>query len=1004
MSRTVRAFSIILITLLAFPLLASSAYAESRRLEPVTLQLKWYHQFQFAGFYAAKLKGYYRDEGLDVTIRERIGDEDHLQDVIQGVAEYGVSGPELLYGRLKGLPLVALAVIFQHSPYVLITRAKDNIRTPADLSGKKVMISDALERNMFIAMFKKAGVPWDSINIVKHTRSVNELAEGKVAAMSGYMTTQGISLKLRGIEPYYIKPIDYGIDCYGDTLFTTEEELKNHPDRVDAMIRASIRGWEYALSHENEVIDHILTLPGVKERGITRTRLELEAQATRPAIMPQLIEIGHMNPARWNNMARLLAETGLVSPDFSLEGFMYSPKVKLDYTPYYILAAAVLLLLGIVFIVTRWNKQLKKSVEARTRQLECSTKQIKAFFQASPDIMFFLKPDGTIFGYNCGDPTQLYLKPEDFMGRRMQDLLPADSARRFKEAIELINTSGEMQTFEYQLRVPAGLHWFEARLVKAKDGDLATIVRNITDRKITDSSLREQAARLKRAQEISQLGFIEWNVDTNEIFWSEQTYRIFGVSEDIPPTFESTIERVHPDDRDLVVSRLKLASEGKQEYDIDHRIVTPAGEVRYVHGVADLRTNINGERLLVGTMHDISDRVKAEEQNALLESQLQQAQKLETLGTLAGGIAHDFNNILSPLIGYLELALGDDAVKGDLKEYLDRAYQSAKRGARLAKQILLFSGKSTQRLAPCYLQETVEDALELLRATIPANIELKKEISNDCPPVMTDPIQIHQIIMNLGTNAAHAMRPTGGRLTVSLSEATVDRSVSAQRPNLKPGRYVRITVKDTGCGMDEKTLSSIFDPFFTTKPAGEGTGLGLAVVHGIVQKHGGDIIVESAPDRGTTFSVYLPPTDKLPEKKESSPTTNLHGRERILLVDDEELIAEVSKEMLEQLGYQVTICTAGRAALEKLRNNPAGFDLVVTDLSMHDITGSELAREIESICPGMPVILTSGYSVQGDSGDLNGTIRAFLAKPFGIRELAATIRKVLDSSVIKART
>jgi two-component system cell cycle sensor histidine kinase/response regulator CckA len=404
-----------------------------------------------------------------------------------------------------------------------------------------------------------------------------------------------------------------------------------------------------------------------------------------------------------------------------------------------------------------------------------------------------------------------------------------------------------------------------------------------------------------------------------------------------------------------------------------------------------------GERsVFTSFVRDISDRKRAEAERADLEAQLRQAQKLETIGTLAGGIAHDFNNILAAVIGYLHLALADLPPGTPAREYLLEVQRAAGRATDLARQILLFSRRTEQRRQLVLLGEIVEEALHLLRASLPTTIEIRRHIDPEIPPIEADPTQIHQVLMNLCTNAAHAMHGTGV-LALGLTVTDLAPGQAEAPATLGAGRYVRLTVRDTGHGMDPGTMERIFEPFFTTKPPGEGTGLGLSVVHGIVAAHGGAIHVESAPGRGTTFAVYLPVSAAAAPAVAASVPGDLAGQERVLVVDDDAPVATVTQRVLERSGYRVTMRTSSAEALALVRDDPAQFDLLLTDQTMPQLTGMQLAGAVHALRPDLPIILTSGFAeVPGAAERRALGVRELLLKPANPRDLMSAVRRVLD--------
>ncbi len=393
----------------------------------------------------------------------------------------------------------------------------------------------------------------------------------------------------------------------------------------------------------------------------------------------------------------------------------------------------------------------------------------------------------------------------------------------------------------------------------------------------------------------------------------------------------------------------------------------------------------------VSVMRDISERKE-------IEAQLRQSQKMQAIGTLAGGIAHDFNNILAAIMGYTELSLEELSSGISVKQNLEQILKSTLRARDLVRQILAFSRKDMEARGPLQVSSIIKETAKLLRATLPSTIDMQVNISDRAGLINANPTQIHQVLMNLCTNAAHAMSEKGGVLGIGLEPVYFDTARSSEHASLGSGAYMKVTVSDTGSGIDPNDLSRIFEPFFTTKEPGKGTGMGLAVAHGIVQSHGGEILVSSKQGEGSTFEVLIPQMPEAGTGDSSQAKRPSQGTERILLVDDEEMLLELGRSMLKSLGYTATAVPGSTDALEAFRQNPFDFDLIITDMTMPQMTGDMLARELMKIRPDIAIIIATGYSekISEEAAHELG-VRALGMKPLNRQELAYAIRMALDN-------
>lgn len=459
---------------------------------------------------------------------------------------------------------------------------------------------------------------------------------------------------------------------------------------------------------------------------------------------------------------------------------------------------------------------------------------------------------------------------------------------------------------------------------------------------------------------------------------------------------------IHPDDKERVMQAcFDTSSCGDVEERF--RIVRPDGSVRWVQfRTVALRDPSGCGTRIASFLEDVTRRVETEELQRSLEAQLRQVQKLEAIGTLAGGIAHDFNNALAGILGSVELAQMEIPNDHPAQPFLQSILVSSNRARELVQQILAFSRRKESEKILLHLQPVVTECAKLLRATIPAMVRITYRVENTCPPVLADPVQIHQVIMNLGTNAWQALPSGNGHIELNLQTEEVTDTKAGHHAALQAGTYVCLTIKDNGHGMDLATQQRIFEPFFTTKPPGTGTGLGLSVAHGIIQAHQGALLVQSAPGQGAVFSIYLPAQVVPSTAAESAPPRkpSRKGRgERILFVDDELSLAVITEKILTRMGYAVTRFDRAERALERFRETPGDFDLAITDYAMPGMSGTDLAQALLQLRADLPVLLLSGYADQ-TVHEVARTIgiREVLLKPLAVEGLRQAVSRALASA------
>lgn len=634
---------------------------------------------------------------------------------------------------------------------------------------------------------------------------------------------------------------------------------------------------------------------------------------------------------------------------------------------------------------------------------------------------FRMHPDGTFcFPYASERMRDMFqIAPEDVREtlslERHLNLVDPDAF------ITSLNASARNMTswvHEFQVRHQnQSVSWLAGSALPERDADGATlwhgVIIDITDRKVAESKLRLSERRLREAQSISQIGNFHWDAKTDRVTWSDELFRLYGHKpNDFEPTFGSYLEVIHPDDRERVQQTLQAAIKPDSTFEHQYRVVLPDDGLRWVRArgvtTVDSGGSVSG---LEGTCQDITEQRRIEEVTASLESQLRESQKMEAIGTLAGGIAHDFNNILAAIIGNVEISrleIGDS--NAVVQKCLNDVMKASSRARDLVQQILSFSRRqpTDRKLIP--LSPVIREAVQLLQATLPASVSLTAECDDESLLVMADTTQISQVLINLVTNAMQAMNGHRGNVRITMDSRLLTKELTDAHPSLRTlqetssSRAVRILVSDDGPGMDVGTLSRIFEPFYTTRPLNSGTGLGLAVVHGIIKGHDGVITAESELGRGAVFAIYLPAASHssdiayddvvtAPAQQNALSSTSPH----VLYLDDDHRVLTVVKQILERYGYQASCFADQQDALHALRRDPKAYDLVVTDYNMPEMNGLEVSQEVKRIRKDLPVVLTSGFidETLQENAAASG-IHELLSKPFSQHEIQTVIRRVID--------
>ena len=615
--------------------------------------------------------------------------------------------------------------------------------------------------------------------------------------------------------------------------------------------------------------------------------------------------------------------------------------------------------------------------------------------------LYKLEEDGQLVftGANPAADHILGVDNSQYIGRTIQQAFPSLVGTEVPERYRKACADGEpWQTEQINYEDENIKGAFEVHAFQTSSGMMAALFFDITKRKQAEDALKESEERFRILFERAPDPFYINKLDGTLVDGNKAAEKLIGAkrAELIGSNF-AEIGLLSEEDLPKALSILEKNQNGEPTGPDEFKLYRKNGVPAYAE-ISTHPVTIRGEKLVLGIARDVTERKKAEKGRKKLEAQLRQAQKMEAIGTFAGGIAHDFNNILAAIVGFTELALakisGDDPVHDDLYEI----FSSGLRARDLVKQILTFSRQAELNRQPVQVNLIVKEALKFLRSSLPTSIEIRPNIDSDAQ-VLADPTQIHQVLMNLCANAKHAMRETGGVLEVSLTEVQLAADFVVAHPGAVAGPHLKLSVADSGDGMPPEMLEKIFNPFFTTKGKKEGTGLGLAVVHGIVKSCDGLITVHSEPSQGSTFNVFLPVVETQGRQQAELKGPLPKGSERVLFVDDEKVLTDISKKMLERYGYEVTPRTSSVEALELFKAKPDQFDLVITDMTMPNMSGLELASEILRLRPDLPIILCTGFSesINQTRAEAAG-LKGFMLKPVSRDDLIRTARKVLDES------
>ncbi len=646
----------------------------------------------------------------------------------------------------------------------------------------------------------------------------------------------------------------------------------------------------------------------------------------------------------------------------------------------------------------------RKAIEKQVLESEA---RIRSILQTAPDSIMTVDRAGKILFINRAQPP---LVPAELIGRSCYDYVLPEARHRVAAALERVFT--QRLPDEYEVRaLSGGDGWWSVRAGPLIQGDevvAATLcATDVSARRRDEARSHELASRLQKiASQVPGLVY-QFKVRPDGTacipYASERIREIFRVSpEEVREDASKVFAAIHPEDLNDVQESISFSARTLHPWQCEYRVRFPNGDVRWHYGNSVPERQPDGSTVWHGFINDVSQRHEAERLKAQLEDQLRQSQKVESIGKLAGGVAHDFNNLLTSIMGFVELALAEVDAGSDAAEYLGGAMESTRRGAALTQQLLAFARKKMVRPEVVDINEVLQRMGGMIRRLVGENLELALTMSPGLGKVKVDIGSLEQVVMNLVVNARDAI-PETGRITLETRNALLDDDYCRTHAETAPGEYVLLAVTDTGVGMTPEVQARVFEPFFTTKPTGEGTGLGLAMCHGIVKQAGGNISFLSTPGQGSTFRVYLPrvigPQPALPISiwTPAATTPASSGNETVLLVEDEETILRVAREALTALGYRVITASDGVRALELVKRTLEPIDLVITDVVMPQMGGRELVTRLLALQPGLRILFSSGYSENAISADgvLDEGIN-FLQKPYTPTTLARRVREALD--------
>ena len=998
-------------------LLLSNLYSFSTSLskypenEKITLQLKYFHQFQFAGYYAAVHKGFYADAGLTVELIEG-GTINSINKVLTGEADYGIAANDLLIERINNKPIVLLASIFQSSPSIFICLKESNIHTAHDLINKKIMLLDEYRDSELMAIFYEEGIQINDINRIRTTYNINDLIDGKTDALNAYSTNEAFYLKEKNIPYTIISPKTYGIDFYGDCLFTSEKEIANNPERVKSFLEASKKGWEYALKNQNEIIDLILT-----EYTVTKSRkhLEFEANQIKKLILNEYVEIGHINPGRWENIAKICSKMGMISKNYDLTGFIYQPEnyntpIWLKWTLGIIISLSVIVIV-ISYYLFFFNKQLQKAVEKQTSSL--SQKNIELQTEISERIR-----------------TAAALKQSEKRFREMIENLPSgailveedESLFTNKKAFEitgytnseLLNVNSWFNTLypeskkeNIQLYLEKKINNFKntsiARIT-CKNGDIKHVefhaykfdnkeiwlMNDISERLKTENALISSENKLRTYIEESPNGLVIFNSNTKISFANQAFIDLMEIPEEnlnqafIPDFFSPTQLKQN---QDLFN---QLLTKGKTQGEVLIRTTTGKDVPVYISAVE----LINQEFLAF--IVDISATKAVEDKLTLTLQKAEESDRLKS--AFLANMSHEIRTPMNGILGFSQLLLKENLSQEKKEKYIDILTQNGKQLLEIIDNIIDISYLEVNQLKvnlSIFSIQKLFDDLQLFFA-IDKNrykkdhleIIFDNTISLEQDQICSDHGKIKQILINLINNAFKFTEK--GTITIS---SRIERAL------------LYITVEDSGIGIPSEKQNIIFERFgqvenIYTRQFG-GAGLGLPISKGLTELLQGELSFESKEGIGSQFEFHIP-INRNDEKiitTKSKTISYIWNNKKILIVEDVDTSVTFLKELFDKTNAEITVCYDGQEAIDICQS---GYipDLILMDLQLPKVSGIEATSIIRKTLTTTPIIAQTSYVLNKYKEQaLKAGCTDYFSKPLETSQLLNLINQYFTTSI-----